>query len=59
MIAFRAPYVQAEVLVYAILFAQFLVMCRAWRRPTLPLALAIGALTALGFLTKGTALLGL
>ncbi len=59
VIAFRAPYVQAEVLVYAILFAQFLVMCRTWKRPTLPLALATGGLTALGFLTKGTALLGL
>ncbi len=59
VIAFRAPYVQAEVLVYAILFAQFLVMCRTWRAPTLPLAIATGALTAVGFLTKGTALLGL
>ena len=59
VIAFRAPYVQAEVLVYAILFAQFLVMCRMWRRPTLPLALVVGGLTALGFLVKGTALLGL
>ena len=59
VIAFRAPYVQAEVLVYALVFLQFLAMCRMWRRPTLALALAVGALTAVGWLTKGTALLGL
>jgi hypothetical protein len=59
VIAFRAPYVQAEVLVYALVFLQFLAMCRMWRAPTLPLALAVGGLTALGWLVKGTALLGL
>jgi hypothetical protein len=59
VIAFRAPYVQAEVLVYALVFLQFLAMCRMWRRPTLLLALAVGGLTAIGWLVKGTALLGL
>ncbi len=59
VIAFRAPYVQAEVLVYALVFLQFLAMCRMWRRPTLAFALAVGGLSALGWLVKGTALLGL
>jgi hypothetical protein len=59
VIAFRAPYVQAEVLVYGLLFLQFLAMCRMWRRPTPALALVVGAVTAIGWLTKGTALLGL
>jgi hypothetical protein len=58
VLAFRAPYVQAEVLSYACIFALFLLFCRLWKRPSLPLALGAGALLAFGFFVKATALLG-
>ena len=59
VIAFRAPYVQAEVLVYAAIFVLFVLLCAMWRRPSLPLAIAAGGTAAIGFLVKGTTLLGL
>jgi hypothetical protein len=57
--AFRAPYVQVEVLSYAVIFGLFLLLCVFYKRPSLLLALAVGATTAFGWLVKATALLGL
>ncbi len=59
VLAFRAPYVQAEVLSYASIFALFLLQCAMWKRPSVALAVAVGAATTFAFLVKGTALLGL
>jgi hypothetical protein len=59
VVAFRAPYVQAEVLSYAATFGLFLLLCAFYKKPSAPLALAIGATTAFGWLVKGTALLWL
>jgi hypothetical protein len=56
--AFRAAYVQAEPLSYFALFALFLVLLRAWRRPSWPLAAAMGVLLAGAYMVKATALLG-
>lgn len=56
--AFRAPYVQAEPLSYATIFALFLLMCEAWRRPSWPIAAAVGLVLAGAFMIKATALLG-
>jgi hypothetical protein len=59
VIAFRAPYVQAEVLSYACIFGLFLLFCSLWRRPSVPVAALAGALAAFAFFVKATALLGL
>ncbi|HSQ67511.1 MAG TPA: hypothetical protein VLM85_30080 [Polyangiaceae bacterium] len=56
--AFRAGYVQAEPLSYVSIFALFLAMTDAWRRPSWPLAAAIGLVLAAAFMIKATALLG-
>jgi len=56
--AFRAAYVQAEPLTYFAAFVLFLVFLRAWRRPSWPLAIAIGVLLAGAFMVKATALVG-
>jgi hypothetical protein len=58
VIAFRAPYVQAEVLSYACIFGLFLLFCSLWRRPSFPIAVLAGAVAAFSFFVKATALLG-
>jgi hypothetical protein len=58
VLAFRAPYVQVEVISYAAIFVLFLLLCRLWSRPSVTVALLAGAAAAFAFLAKGTGLLG-
>jgi hypothetical protein len=59
VLAFRAPYVQAEVLSYACIFVSFVLFCSLWKRPSFPVAVLAGGVCALSFLVKATGLLGL
>ncbi len=53
----QAAFVQAELLFYALLFAGWLMVCRLLRRPQPGWAAATGAVLALSYLTKASALL--
>lgn len=50
-----APYYKPEPLFYALLFFAFVLMCRAFRRLTVPLAISIGLLLGLATLAKASA----
>lgn len=53
----QAAFVQAELLFYALFFAGWLLVCRLLRRPHPGWAAATGAVLALAYLTKASALL--
>jgi hypothetical protein len=57
--AFKAPFVQCEILFYGLSAALFVLMLRMLDRPSWPLAILTGAMAALTYLTKSSALLGL
>ena len=57
--AFKAAYVQAEVLYYLLSFAAFLLCWSFFRQPNLPAALLAGGLFGLVHLTKASILPGL
>lgn len=57
--AFKAAYVQAEILYYLLSFAVFLACWSLFRKPRLPLALLAGALLGVAHLTKASVLPGL
>jgi hypothetical protein len=55
---FKAPFVQCEVLFYALNFALFVLMLKMLRRPSWHLALMTGAIAALAYLSKSSMLIG-
>ena len=59
LFVFRASYVQAELLFYAVSFFGFVALCRLWTRPSIGTAVLAGLLEALAFLCKGSVQPGL
>lgn len=59
VLLFKAPYVQAEILYYALTFAVFVLCWRLFGRPSWWVALAAGGLLGLAHLTKASVLPGL
>ena len=56
---FKAPYIQAEISFYFLSFLCFVLMIQMLLKPTWPLAIAVGLVAGLGYLTKGTLLPGI